>query len=144
MTRSSSPSYILPWKLEDPGESSFSLQKFQTKTFWFNTVRLASRETLTKAGFRERRSRSRNQKRRTLLKSVLIQLKTPCVMYDQVKTGSWESEAEAEELRLLYSSASASTSFSTLGSFSWNIQPYACQANCWMKTLGLDKTSETI
>ena len=27
ITRSSSPSYMLPWKLDDPGESSFSLQE---------------------------------------------------------------------------------------------------------------------
>ena len=30
ITRSSSPSYLLPWKLDDPGESSFSLKEILT------------------------------------------------------------------------------------------------------------------
>ena len=52
-----------------------------------------------KAGFHLWRSRSRNQKRRTLLSSennILILLKT--VVYDQVKTRLSESQAEVEEL----------------------------------------------
>ena len=52
-----------------------------------------------KAGFHQRRSRSCNQKRRTLLSSennILILLTT--VIYDQVKTRLSESQAYVEEL----------------------------------------------